>query len=57
MLLLLDRGFLSYKLLQNITLHSCQVLARVKSRLILRPIELLPDDSYLAKLYPNATDG
>ena len=30
----------------------CQVLARVQSRLVLRPLTNLADGSYLAKLYP-----
>ena len=29
-----------------------QLLARVTSRLVLRPMQSLPDGSYLAKIYP-----
>jgi hypothetical protein len=53
MLLLWDRGFLSYNLWQAVQLR-CHLLARVTARLILRPIKSLPDGSYLAKLYPSS---
>jgi hypothetical protein len=52
MLLLWDRGFFSYKLWQQIILRNCQLLARVSVGLVLRPIQELPDGSYLAKIYP-----
>ena len=52
MLLMWDRGFFSYKLWQQLILRGCQVLARVKVSLTLRPIEELSDGSYLAKVYP-----
>lgn len=52
MLLLWDRGFLSYSLWKNVIATGCQVLARVSSHLILRPLANLPDGSYVAKLYP-----
>jgi hypothetical protein len=52
MLLLWDRGFFSYSLWQQVIATGCQVLARVQSRLVLRPITNLADGSYLAKLYP-----
>jgi hypothetical protein len=55
-LLLWDRGFFSYKTWQDITLRGCQLLARVKVSLVLRPIEILADDSYLAKVYPSSQD-
>jgi hypothetical protein len=56
MLLLWDRGFLSYNLWQGVLLRGCELLARAKARLALRPIELLPDGSYTAKLYPSSND-
>lgn len=56
MLLLWDRGFFSYPLWKRIVTQGCQLLARVSSRLVLRPIEALADGSYLAKLYPNDKD-
>jgi hypothetical protein len=51
MLLVWDRGFLSYGLWQQAALHG-QLLARVSDRLVLRPTQTLADGSYLAKLYP-----
>lgn len=55
MLLMWDRGFLSYKLWQAVLLR-CELLARVSAHLILRPEKSLCDGSYLAKLYPNPHD-
>jgi hypothetical protein len=54
-LLMWDRGFFSYKLWQAVLLR-CELLARAKSRLILRPVKELPDGSHLSKLYPSAND-
>jgi hypothetical protein len=56
MLLLWDRGFLSYNLWQGVKSRSCELLARVKTNLILRPIRHLSDGSHLAKLYPSPND-
>ena len=56
MLVLWDRGFFSYDLWQQMTARQVKVLARVKSRLILRPIRHLADGSYLAKIYKNPSD-
>jgi Insertion element 4 transposase N-terminal/Transposase DDE domain len=56
MLLLWDRGFFSYSLWKSVIATGCQLLARVQSRLVLRPIENLADGSYLANLYPSALD-
>jgi hypothetical protein len=55
-LLLCDRNFFSYRLWQALLRRQVQVLFRVKSHLILRPIQSLPDGSYLAKIYPNDQD-
>jgi hypothetical protein len=52
MLLMWDRGFFSYKIWQEMILRGCQVLARVKSNLVLRPSKELSDGSHLAKVYP-----
>ena len=52
MLLLWDRGFFSYFLWKGIVTTGCQLLARVSSRLVLRPFQSLADGSYLAKIYP-----
>jgi hypothetical protein len=56
MLLLWDRGFFSYKLWKKLMTQGVNVLARVTSRLILRPIRNLGDGSYMAKIYKDAYD-
>jgi hypothetical protein len=53
MLLLWDRGFLSYALVQQVLGRRAQLLARIKNNLVFRPIRRLRDGSYLAKLYPS----
>ena len=55
-LLLLDRGFFSYKLWRMLDSRGIRILARVKSNLILEPIKRLRDGSYLAKIYPSPGD-
>jgi hypothetical protein len=52
MLLLWDRGFFSYSLWKSVVSRPVQLLARVSSRLVLRPVQPLGDGSYLAKIYP-----
>jgi hypothetical protein len=52
MLLVWDRGFFSYSLWKWVVTPGCQLLARVTSRLVLRPTQSLTDGSYLAKIYP-----
>jgi hypothetical protein len=52
MLLVWDRGFFSYTLWKQVVTRGCQLLARVRSHLVLRPLQVLADGSYLAKLYP-----
>lgn len=56
MLLLLDRGFFSAGLWQELTATGVKVLARVTGQLILRPVRHLADGSYLAKIYRRAYD-
>jgi hypothetical protein len=56
MLVLWDRGFFSYALWQQLTARDVKVLARVKSRQILKPIRNLADGSYLAKIYRTPSD-
>lgn len=56
MLLLWDRGFFSYELWRKLQSRRVNVLARVTSRLILRPIHTLADGSYLAKIYKTDYD-
>jgi Transposase DDE domain/Insertion element 4 transposase N-terminal len=51
MLLMWDRGFLSYDRVAQVIGRQAHLLARVKKDLILRPIRTLGDGSYLAKLY------
>jgi transposase IS4-like protein/DDE family transposase len=53
MLLLWDRGFLSYALVQQVLQQRTELLARIKNNLVFRPIRRLRDGSYLAKLYPS----
>jgi hypothetical protein len=52
MLLLWDRGFFGYPLWKQIVTTGCQLLARVNSTQVLRPLRHLADGSYLAKIYP-----
>lgn len=52
-LLIEDRGFFSYKDWKTLDERGTKLLIRLKSNLILRPIERLPDGSYLAKIYPS----
>lgn len=56
MLLIWDRGFLSYELIRSVCQRGAHLLARVKSNTILKPLRRLGDGSYLAKIYPNASD-
>jgi hypothetical protein len=56
MLLLWDRNFLGYKTLQQVKQCEAQLLARVKSNFVFEPIEILPDGSFLAKMYPSSYD-
>jgi hypothetical protein len=53
MLLLWDRNFLSYGLVQQVRRRGAHLLARVKTSLVFRPLRRLGDGSYLAKLYPS----
>jgi Insertion element 4 transposase N-terminal/Transposase DDE domain len=53
MLLLWDRNFLSYDLVQQVRRRGAQLLARIKNNLVFRPLRRLGDGSYLAKLYPS----
>lgn len=56
MLLIWDRGFFSYELIRAVCQQGAHLLARVKSNTILRPLRRLDDGSYLAKIYPDASD-
>lgn len=54
MLLLWDRGFLSYDLVQQVRERKAHLLARAKQHMVFRPIRRLADGSFLAKLYPGS---
>ena len=54
MLLLWDRGFLSYDLVRQVRARGAHLLARAKSHMVFRPLKRLADGSYLAKLYPSS---
>jgi hypothetical protein len=52
MLLLWDRNFFSYPLIRQVTAdRRAQLLARVKTGLVLRPRRALSDGSYVARVY------
>lgn len=53
MLLLWDRGFLSYALLRAVRSRKANLLARIKKDFIFKPIQRLSDGSFLAKMYPS----
>lgn len=53
MLLLWDRGFLSYDRVEQLRRRGAHLLARVKNNLVFRPLRRRSDGSYLAKLYPS----
>ena len=53
MLLLWDRGFLSYATVAQVRQQKAHLLARIKKNLVFVPLRHLRDGSYLAKLYPS----
>lgn len=57
MLLLWDRNFFGYKLVESVLARGSHLLARVKtSQLIFQRVQTLPDGSYLSKIYPSFND-
>ncbi len=52
MLVFVDRGLVSYDLIQDVGQQGAHLVARVESRLKLTPIQYLSDGSYLAKFSP-----
>lgn len=54
MLLLWDRNFHSYKMIQATLARGADFLGRAKRNLILEPIEILRDGSFLAQVYPSS---
>jgi len=55
-LLTKDRGFFSFQGWKELDSRGTALLFRVKSNLILKPMEWLPDGSYLAKIYATPWD-
>ena len=53
MLLLWDRGFHSYEMVQTTLTQQAQFLGRTKKNIVLRPTEILADGSFLARIYPS----
>jgi Insertion element 4 transposase N-terminal/Transposase DDE domain len=56
MLLLCDRNFFSYRLVQQVRQQQAHLLFRVKRGPRFEPIQALADGSFLAKIYPNRYD-
>jgi hypothetical protein len=56
MLLIWDRGFFGFDLIDSVCARGAHLLARAKSNAILRPIRHLADGSYLARIYPTQAD-
>jgi hypothetical protein len=54
MLLLWDRGFLSYDNVCRVRARQAHVLARIKKDRVYTKLQALGDGSYLAKLYPSS---
>lgn len=57
MLALADRGAYSYRRWTQATATGADLLWRVSSPLILRPVEILPDGSYIAEITPPTKSG
>jgi Insertion element 4 transposase N-terminal/Transposase DDE domain len=55
MLLLWDRGFHGYEMLQRTRARGADFLGRTKTNVVLPPAEVLPDGSYLSAVYPSQT--
>ena len=55
-LLLEDRGFFSYAAWKKLVARQVQLLIRIKSNMVFRPLRRLTDGSYLAKIYPSDKD-
>jgi hypothetical protein len=52
MLLLLDRGFYSFEMIERTVARGAHVLGRVPAGVTLTPRQVLPDGSYWAYIYP-----
>jgi hypothetical protein len=55
LLLLGDRGFHAYEMVQGTLARQAHFLGRTKRTVVLRPTEVLTDGSFLAKIYPSST--
>lgn len=55
MLLLWDRGFHSYQMVRRTGARGADFLGRTKKNVVLHPTEVLPDGSFLARVYPTPT--
>jgi Insertion element 4 transposase N-terminal/Transposase DDE domain len=55
-LLLEDRGFFSYPAWKKLAARGVQLLVRIKSHMVFKPIRRLSDGSYLAKIYASPWD-
>src|SRR5829696_813645 len=53
MLLLWDRGFHSYEMVRTTRAQQAQFLGRTKKNIVLRPTEILADNSFLARIHPS----
>src|SRR5205807_5492103 len=53
MLLLWDRGFLSYANVAKVVERQAFLLARIKKNLVFTPLRRYGDGSFLAKVYPS----
>ena len=53
MLLLWDRGFHAYEMVQGTLTRQAHFLGRTKRNVVLRPTEVLTDGSFLARIYPS----
>jgi len=54
-LLLWDRGFHGYALVQRVLARGAHFLGRTKAKVVLAPTAVLPDGSFLSTLYPSPT--
>jgi Insertion element 4 transposase N-terminal/Transposase DDE domain len=55
MLLLWDRGFHGYELVERTLARGADFLGRAKAKVVLPPETVLPDGSYLSTIYPSPT--
>ena len=56
MLLLWDRNFLNYSTVSAVLAQGSHLVARIPSNRLFAPLQVLPDGSYLSKLYRTSAD-